>query len=530
MSNPEEAIPPPPQPSINTGSGTYIERDVNNSGGINILGGNNNVYVSPYKPGEPVFMLPQRPPDNFVGRADLMATLKEQLFAGGPVAVAALNGKAGVGKTSLALAIGWDDEVRSHFEGGILWAALGPNPNLDYELRRWVEVLGGDPQGAATPEALVDKVQAALGDRRYLMIIDDVWEADHARLFGRIVRPGCAQLLTSRQEGLANDFAPRHFNRLEELDEARSVELLATLCPKAAQTDQAALHRIARAVGGLPLALTLVGGYLRSQSRLQAQTVKAFKILEQAESWLGLQDPTRKLTLDQIVKLSVDALPSDAHRTLFYRLAPFTPKPASFSVEAALALGQTDDLDLVTTLLDFSLLEKLEGLEDERLALHQVIAEIALRQARTQGQLDDLRHYHAQYYLDLVNEDPKNWQKIEPEWPQIQHAWEECVSDPQRQDDRVLPYIWALREFQRLRGLGPEGIVWIERGLIVVRAVGDQQIEGTLLNNLAAYHSNLGEQAKALEYYDQALRLDRTLGNRGGEAVTLNNIGGSTPI
>ena len=35
----------------------------------------------------------------------------------------------------------------------------------------------------------------------------------------------------------------------------------------------------------------------------------------------------------------------------------------------------------------------------------------------------------------------------------------------------------------------------------------------------------LGEKQKALDYYEQALPLYRQVGDRGGEATTLNNIG-----
>jgi hypothetical protein len=40
------------------------------------------------------------------------------------------------------------------------------------------------------------------------------------------------------------------------------------------------------------------------------------------------------------------------------------------------------------------------------------------------------------------------------------------------------------------------------------------------------FTDDLGEKQKALEYLDQALPLFRQVGDKGGEATTLNNIGG----
>ncbi|MCL6750391.1 CHAT domain-containing protein, partial [Nostoc sp. CCCryo 231-06] len=58
------------------------------------------------------------------------------------------------------------------------------------------------------------------------------------------------------------------------------------------------------------------------------------------------------------------------------------------------------------------------------------------------------------------------------------------------------------------------------------RAVGDRAGEATTLNNIGAVYSALGEKQKALDFYNQALPLRRAVGDRSGEATTLNNIGG----
>jgi tetratricopeptide (TPR) repeat protein len=56
--------------------------------------------------------------------------------------------------------------------------------------------------------------------------------------------------------------------------------------------------------------------------------------------------------------------------------------------------------------------------------------------------------------------------------------------------------------------------------------VGNRAGEATTLNNIGYVYAALGEKQKALEYFTQALALHRAVGNRAGEATTLNNIGG----
>jgi CHAT domain-containing protein/tetratricopeptide (TPR) repeat protein len=57
------------------------------------------------------------------------------------------------------------------------------------------------------------------------------------------------------------------------------------------------------------------------------------------------------------------------------------------------------------------------------------------------------------------------------------------------------------------------------------RAVGDRLGEATTLNNVGFVYNSLGEKQQALDYYNQALPLVRAVGDKGGEAATLNNIG-----
>ena len=67
--------------------------------------------------------IPLLPAMPLVGRDEEMSRLRERLHTGGNVALTALNGLPGVGKTALAIALAHDQALRAQFCDGVLWAA-----------------------------------------------------------------------------------------------------------------------------------------------------------------------------------------------------------------------------------------------------------------------------------------------------------------------------------------------------------------------------------------------------------------------
>ena len=70
-----------------------------------------------------------------------------------------------------------------------------------------------------------------------------------------------------------------------------------------------------------------------------------------------------------------------------------------------------------------------------------------------------------------------------------------------------------------------KALEYYNQSLPLFRAVGDRGGEALTLSNIGGVYSQLGEQQKALEYYNQSLPLSRAVGDRSREALTLNNIG-----
>ncbi|MGB9103844.1 MAG: tetratricopeptide repeat protein, partial [Terriglobales bacterium] len=71
-------------------------------------------------------------------------------------------------------------------------------------------------------------------------------------------------------------------------------------------------------------------------------------------------------------------------------------------------------------------------------------------------------------------------------------------------------------------GQHQKALEYFQQALPIERAVSDRGGEAMALNNIGAVYWWLGERQKALEYYQQALPVERALGDREGEAVILS--------
>ncbi|MBD1832820.1 CHAT domain-containing protein [Cyanobacteria bacterium FACHB-472] len=70
-----------------------------------------------------------------------------------------------------------------------------------------------------------------------------------------------------------------------------------------------------------------------------------------------------------------------------------------------------------------------------------------------------------------------------------------------------------------------QAIAKYEEALPLYRAVGDKGREALTLNNIGIVYDDLGEKQKALDYYNQSLPLSRAVSDKATEAVILSNIG-----
>jgi DNA-binding SARP family transcriptional activator/Tfp pilus assembly protein PilF len=340
------------------------------------------------------FLAPPLPTHTLVGREELLKELKRRLLEDENVLIA-LQGLPGVGKTALVIELAHDPEVRAHFCDGMLWAGLGRQPDVLALLGTWVAAMQVPAEEIARRTSPTERawgVHAAIGLRRMLLVIDDAWQAD-AALALKVGGPNCAYIVTTRVANVALDLAGGDNMLVRELDTVKGVELLMQLAPQVAQAEPEETRALVQAVGGLPLALILMGRHLRKVSRAaqsrrmrqaltQLQAVQARLQLVQPQSSLEqppdlpLQTP---LSLQASIGLSDVALDATARQAL-RDLSLFPPKPNTFSEAAALAVidQPASVLDMLT---DHGFLE---SVGPDRYTMHQTIADYArfAREAR----------------------------------------------------------------------------------------------------------------------------------------------------
>src|SRR5690242_4433093 len=194
-----------------------------------------------------------------IGRDDVYQSLKQQLCVEDGVVLTAINGLPGVGKTTLAVELAHDEEVLAYFKDGVLWAGLGPAPDVFAILHHWGTLLGLTAQHAARLKTIEDwssMLHSIIGQRRLLLVIDDAWRIEAALAF-KFGGSHCAYLVTTRFPNIALHFTSGvgEATILHELDTEDGLELLTRLAPEVVKSEPEGARALVQAVGGLPLAL-----------------------------------------------------------------------------------------------------------------------------------------------------------------------------------------------------------------------------------------------------------------------------------
>ena len=454
------------------------------------------------------------PPEHFTGRAEALAQVCAALRGGGAVAVSAVNGLGGVGKTALATMAA--HALRVEFPDMQLFIELrahSPNPVTAEAARDGV-------LQAAQPEARLPESEdarwalyrALFEGQRALVVLDDA--ADDGQVEPLRPPPGSALLVTSRRQLRAGAAL-----RLDRLPRADAVDLLRAWAPRLAATEA---EWLAGLCGDLPVALKAAGGYLTAY---RAKPVAEYLAELEANRLEALRNDDQPLDdVNLIFGYSFQAL-NDAERRAWTALsvmsADFGRDAGKAVIEASRPEHAPAAAKLLDRLVNLNLLDY--GEESGRFGWHELLREFAA--ARLSAEAGErARVAHAEYFIGIGERTGELYLQghdsvlqglalFDQERAQLEAAFA-FLADAPRHAARLLNLVNGVVYTGALRLAPPQRIRWLEAQADAARRLGHKGQEGAALCHLGLAYANLSEPRQAIEYSEQALVIAREIGDR----------------
>jgi predicted ATPase/class 3 adenylate cyclase len=400
----------------------------------------------------------------FVGREAELRSLEKVLVE---ARLVTLTGSGGCGKTRLGLELA--RRVLESSDRGGWFVDLAPVSDRKAVPSTIASALGLRDDGRRVIDQLVDYLR----DRDALLVVDNcehLIAAAADAVEALLTRcPAVTVIATSREPlGVAGETTWRvpslsvpergHLNP-EEVTEYEAVQLFVERArqanPAFTLTHQAAadIAEVCQHLDGIPLAIELAAARLRmmSPSQIRDGLADRFQLLT-GGARTAIQ---RHQTLRASIDWSVDLL-SPEERHLLARLSVFAggfTLDAAQDVAAGSGIRATRILDLLTQLVDRSLVQPDEDLSVVRYHLLETIREYAAEQLVKAGEVDSIRDQHAAFFRShaeaaephLEGHQQDAWADVlEQEWANLRGAihWAATRGDGETAQRLVAALAW----------------------------------------------------------------------------------------
>jgi predicted ATPase/tRNA A-37 threonylcarbamoyl transferase component Bud32 len=472
------------------------------------------------------------PLTRFIGRQAQIEEVKQRLET---ARLVTLTGVGGIGKTRLAVEVA--RAALADYPDGAWLAEFAPlvDPLL---VSKTVAVVFGiqEESGRAIEEALVERLK----HRRALLVLDN---CEHlvdacARLVDGLLRacPELRVVATSREPLRVDGEAlwsvpslsvpdaqqPPPAERLTEYEATALLldrAVLANPTFTATERNRGAILELCRQLDAIPLAIELAAARLRvlSVEQIVSKLGDRFCLLTGGARTLL----PRQQTLRAAIDWSYDLL-TEQERVLLRRLSVFANGWTLSAAEGVCAGGvieQSEMLDLLTRLVDRSLVLADGQAPEARYRMLETIKEYALECLRAAGESEEVQRRHAEYFLVQAEEaEPERWSmqvaewlgRLEEEHDNLRTALGWLLEHDAHAHLRLAT---AIHNFWGLRGHLAEGRRWLEAAL-ERSSVAPAPVRAKALGACGFLARQQGDLAAARAYLEESSRISRATGDR----------------
>jgi len=222
-------------------------------------------------------------------REEIVKFLLEEASNSEELNIYPIVGMGGLGKTTLAKRVFNDHRVCKHFDLTI-WVYVSVDFNMKEILQSIIEYVTGQNPNFQSLETMRKKIEEVLCNKRYLLVLDDVWNEDqekwkHLKGMLQCARgaKGATVLVTTRLKECASTMETHHAHHLKELSGEDSWSLFKSFAFGPNREEREELVAIGKEIMkkcvGSPLAIKTLGSILRHQNEVtQWENVKESEI------------------------------------------------------------------------------------------------------------------------------------------------------------------------------------------------------------------------------------------------------------
>ncbi|CAB4262990.1 unnamed protein product [Prunus armeniaca] len=255
--------------------------------------------------------------EKFFGREKLLSYIVKTLTNSNNqenLSVMPIVGMPGLGKTTLAKKVYNELAIDKSFDERI-WVCVSDPFDVNSILRRILEVLNPTIARIESQEALLKNLQEALAGKRYILVLDDVWNEDRTKwsnLMNCLSKLGSQRstvIVTTRSANVAS-ITETNPNLRCNLDTLEEDECWSIMKNRAFPNENAPISadletigkQMAKKCAGVPLVAKVLGGMLRSKN-----SIDEWRSIQESEIWELPESDDRIMS---VLRLSFDNLKS----------------------------------------------------------------------------------------------------------------------------------------------------------------------------------------------------------------------------